>query len=153
MQFSTCRNYSKAIQELKSVFLMKITTSIPLGIKLKDYKVLLQIGDVLVRDRANVRLDVQLLMIGWKALKENIIMPLHFVKAQWYFLVRIFSFNKARFWNNYFLLLSYSSLCSEIIPTQSSNLSAWWKSIFVLKLCRKEGWKVEVLAVCSANSI
>ena len=43
---------------------MKITTSIPLGIKLKDYKVSLQIGDVLVRDRANVRLDVQLLMIG-----------------------------------------------------------------------------------------
>jgi hypothetical protein len=59
-----CRNYSKAIQELKSVSLMKITTSIPLGIKLKDYKVSLQIGDVLVRDRANVRLDVQLLMIG-----------------------------------------------------------------------------------------
>jgi hypothetical protein len=43
---------------------MKITTSIPLGIKLKDYKVLLQIGDVLVRDLANVRQDVQLLMIG-----------------------------------------------------------------------------------------
>jgi hypothetical protein len=47
-----------------------------------------------VRDRANVRLDVQLLMIGWKALKESIIMPLHFVKAQWYFLVQIFNFNK-----------------------------------------------------------
>ena len=97
LQFSMCRNYSKAIQELKSVSLMKITTSIPLGIKLKDYKVSLQIGDVLVRDRVNVRQDVQLLMIGWKALKESIIMPLHFVKAQWYFLVRIFSFNKVRF--------------------------------------------------------
>jgi hypothetical protein len=34
---------------------MKITTSIPLGIKLKDYKVSLQIGDVLVRDKVNVR--------------------------------------------------------------------------------------------------
>ena len=59
-----CRNYSKAIQELKSVSLMKITTSIPLGIKLKDYKVSLPIGDVLVRDKANVRRDAQLLMIG-----------------------------------------------------------------------------------------
>ena len=59
-----CRNYSLAIQELKSVSLMKITTSIPLGIKLMDYKVSLQIGDVLVRDIANVRRDVQLLMIG-----------------------------------------------------------------------------------------
>ena len=97
LQFSMCRNYSLAIQELKSVSLMKITMSIPLGIKLMDYKVSLQIGDVLVRDIANVRRDVQLLMIGWKALKESIIMPLHFVKAQWYFLVRIFSFNKARF--------------------------------------------------------
>ena len=43
---------------------MKITTSIPLGIKFKDYKVSLQIGDVLVRDRANARQDVQQKMIG-----------------------------------------------------------------------------------------
>ena len=60
------RDYTntKGNTKFKPVCLMKITTSIPLGIKLKDYRVSQQIGDVLVRDKANVRLDVQLLMIG-----------------------------------------------------------------------------------------
>ena len=35
LQFSMCRKYAKALQELRSVSLMKITTSTQLKIKLK----------------------------------------------------------------------------------------------------------------------
>ena len=92
-----CRKYSKAIQELSFVSLMRITTSIPLKIKLKENMVCLQIGDVLAWLKADVKQDVQPSMIGWKILKESIIMPLHFVKTQWCFLVLIFSFIKDLF--------------------------------------------------------
>ena len=83
---------------------MRITTSIPLKIKLKENMVCLQIGDVLAWHKANVKRDVQLSMIGWKTLKESIIMHLHFVITQWYFLVLIFSFIKDLFLHTEFLV-------------------------------------------------
>ena len=124
------------------------------------------IGGVLSEFYLNVKLSVQLLTITWKTSKESIIMVLilkgwkifqmlvsifqMFIKLTKIFLNKETNTRKLLF--PYFCFF-YSSLCSEIIPTKSSNLSPWWKSIFVLKLCRKEGWKDKVLAVCAANSI
>ena len=148
--FRDCTN-----KKFKSVCLMKINICTQV---MQERRVESQsIGGVLSEFYLNVKLSVQLLTITWKTSKESIIMVL--ILNGWKIIqmlvpiFQIFSFNKLLDFRKILFSFFYSSLCSEIIPKQSSNLSPWWKSIFVLKLCRKEGWKDKVLAVCAANSI